>query len=551
MGKCVEKLPHSCGGRTSLQVFESDEGGYNGYCYSCGTYVADPYHDKPADYKPQVIHKTKEEIDAEIDEVKTYPILGADDRGLHKMALEYYGVRTGLSEADGKTPTLRYFPYTLNKSLTAYKVKMIEQKRMWTMGDHKEVDPFGWTQALASGQRKLFITEGEEDAMALFTIIKMSQRGTPYAQDNPAVISVPHGAGNAAKDLARVLPEINKRFKEVVLVFDMDDAGEKAAEEVCRIIPHAARAILKEKDANECLKEGYVKDTFNACYWNAQAPKNSRIIWGAEVHEAAKEPAEWGLSTPWEGLTEITRGIRFGETWYIGAGEKMGKSEIVNALAAHLITEHKLKVMLAKPEEANKKTYKLLVGKVAGKIFHDPKIEFDEDAYEKAGALVKDKVAMLNLYQHLDWDVLKGDMTYAAAQGVKAVFIDPITNLTNKMSSSERNDALMGISEELAAMAADLDIVIFIFCHLNKPAKGLTPWDRGGKITTDYFAGSSAMARSCNYAVGLQGNKDPDEPIDVRNMRELAVLADREFGESGSVHLFWNRENGQFTEMKR
>jgi twinkle protein len=320
---------------------------------------------------------------------------------------------------------------------------------------------------------------------------------------------------------------------------------------VCRIIPHACRAILKEKDANECLKEGYVKDTFNACYWNAQAPKNSRIIWGTDVHEEAKEPPEWGLSTPWEGLTDITRGIRFGETWYIGAGEKMGKSEIVNALAAHLITEHNLKVLLAKPEEVNKKTYKLLVGKVAGKIFHDPKIEFDMEAYEKAGKLVKSEVAMLNLYQHIDWEVLKGDITYAAAQGVKAVFIDPITNLTNRMGSSERNDALMGISEELAAMSKDLDIVIFIFCHLNKPAKGMTPWDRGGKITTDFFAGSSAMARSCNYAVGMQGNKDPDEPIDVRNMRELAVLADREFGESGSVHLFWNKDNGQFTEMKR
>ena len=226
------------------------------------------------------------------------------------------------------------------------------------------------------------------------------------------------------------------------------------------------------------------------------------------------------------------------------------KSEVVNALAAHLITEHKLKVLLAKPEEANKKSYKLLVGKVAGRIFHDPRVEFDMDAYEKAGKLVRDNVAMLNLYQHIDWNTLKGDITFASSVGVKAVFIDPITNLTNGMSSSERNDALMGIAQELAAMAKDLDIVIFIFCHLNKPAKGIIPFDRGGKITTDYFAGSSAMARSCNYAVGMEGNKDPDQPIEVRNMRKLVLLADREFGESGSVDLYWNRDNGQFTEMK-
>ncbi len=527
-----------------------EDGSYDATCFSCGKFVTDPYHDKPKGYVPVVIHKTAEEIQAEIEEVVTYPILGAPDRGLHKMALEYYGIRTGLSEQDGKTPVLRYFPYRVSKMLTSYKVKTIEYKKMWTMGDHKEVDPFGWLQALSSGAQKLFITEGEEDAVALYTIIKMANKGTPYANQDPAVISVPHGAGNAAKDIARVLPEIKKHFKEVVLVFDMDEPGDRAAEEVCRLLPDAKRPILKCKDANECLKEGYVKDTFNAVYWNATVPKNTRLVWGSDVHESAKEQAEWGLSWPWASMTEATRGIRFGETVYIAAGEKMGKSEVVNALAAHLITEHQLKVMLAKPEEANKKTYKLLVGKVAGKIFHDPRIEFDEEAYELAGAQCKEQVCMLNLYQHIDWEVLKGDITYAASQGVKAVFIDPITNLTNGMSSSERNDKLMGIAEQLAAMAKDLDIVIFIFCHLNKPAKGMTPWDRGGKITTDFFAGSSAMARSCNYAIGMQGDKDPDKEIDVRNMRELVLLADREFGESGSVHLFWNKDNGQFTEMK-
>ena len=99
-------------------------------------------------------------------------------------------------------------------------------------------------------------------------------------------------------------------------------------------------------------------------------------------------------------------------------------------------------------------------------------------------------------------------------------------------------------------MAMDLDIIIFFFCHLNKPTKGSTPWDRGGKITTDYFAGSSAMARSCNYAIGMEGNKDPDLPEEERNVRKLVVLADREFGESGFVNLFWDVKTGLFNEMR-
>lgn len=549
-GKCVERLPHSCGTRKGLQVYQKEDGEYNGYCHSCGTFVPNPYEDKPAGYKPQVVVKTKEQIEAEIAEVATYPILAAEDRCLDLETLRYFGVHTGLSEQDGKTPTLRYFPYKLDMELRSYKTKLIATKRMWTLGDHKGVDLFGWDKAIQTGAKKLFITEGEEDALALYKIMRMSNTNPKYSDRHPAVVSLTSGVSHAREEISRMLPKIKKYFAEIVLVFDMDKPGRDAAAEVAKVIPDVKVADLPCKDANECLKEGYIKQVFNEVMFNANAPKNTRLIWGRDVHEDAKKKAEWGLSWPWEGMTETTRGIRFGETIYIASAEKMGKSEVVNALAAHLITEHGLKVMLAKPEEANAKTYKLLVGKVAGKIFHDPRLDFDEEAYERAGCMVRDNVCMLNLYQHIDWEVLKADITFAASQGVKAVFIDPITNLTNGMSSTERNDKLMGIAQELAAMSLDLDIVIFIFCHLNKPAKGVTPFDRGGKITTDYFAGSSAMARSCNYAIGMEGNKDPDQPEEVRNMRKLVMLADREFGESGHVDLFWDRNTGLFSELK-
>ena len=157
---------------------------------------------------------------------------------------------------------------------------------------------------------------------------------------------------------------------------------------------------------------------------------------------------------------------------------------------------------------------------------------------------------MLNLYQHVGWETLKGDIIASASMGVKLVIIDPITNLTNGMSNSDIDSHLKGVAQEAAAMAMDLDVHIAFFCHLNKPPKGSTPWDRGGKITTDFFAGSSGMARSCNYAIGLQGNKDPELSLEERNVRELVMLADREFGESGSVKLYWDVHTGLFNEMR-
>jgi twinkle protein len=160
-------------------------------------------------------------------------------------------------------------------------------------------------------------------------------------------------------------------------------------------------------------------------------------------------------------------------------------------------------------------------------------------------------LAMLDLYQNITWPVLRNDMYQAAEQGCKIMFIDPITNLTNGMSMSEVNETLQGVSQELAAVSKDLDVHTLIFCHLNKPEKGNTPWDRGGKITTNYFAGSSAMARSCHYAIGLEGNKDPELPEEQRNLRKLVLLADREYGETGEIELYWDKKTALFNEANR
>lgn len=220
----------------------------------------------------------------------------------------------------------------------------------------------------------------------------------------------------------------------------------------------------------------------------------------------------------------------------------------MNALTAHFIREHGWKVFLAKPEENNEKTYKLVAGKLAGKIFHDPKIEFDEQAYDEAGLILKDHLILLNLYQHVGWETLKADIRQAAADGCIAIMIDPITNLTNGMDAASANVKLQEIAQELSAMALDLNVVIFIFCHLRNPDSG-APHERGGEVLSSQFAGSRAMARSCNLMLGLEGNRDPNLPPEERNIRTLVLLEDREFGETGRYKLYWDKITGLFNEL--
>lgn len=548
-GILVGRMAHHCGSRQGLNLYEQENGNVDGFCFSCKTYEPDPLDGNTME-KAGVVRtaKTKEEIEEELNEIDQYPVAALNDRKIGKAAMEYFKCRIALDQERQEKVEMHFYPYKAIKGGRGYKVRLVEGKRIWSVGNMKDVYPFGWEQAIATGAKKLYITEGEIDAMSLFSVIMQRQHGTAYANDLPAVVSIPHGAAGADKDLAKIQGEIRKYFKEVVLVYDMDEAGRKATEETLKIFPDAKVANLPQKDVNECVLEGNIKALFNAVVFNSEKPKNTRLIDADDLFEEAKEQAAFGLSWPWVKTTEQTRGIRFGETIYIGAAAKMGKSEVVNAIGAHLIVEHGLKIFMAKPEENNKKTVKLLAGKIAGKIFHDPKIEFDEDAYNKACDKMRGKLKLVNLYQHLGWDTLKQDIRAAAADGCKAVFIDPITNLTNGMNAADANVKLQEIAQELAAMALDLDVVIFIFCHLRNPEGGL-PHDRGGKVLTNQFAGSRAMERSCNYMFGLEGDKDPDKSEEDRNLRSLVLLADREYGEVGPTHLYWNKVNGQFVEM--
>lgn len=551
MGQCLIKLPHKCGSRDALQVFEEDDGKLSGFCFSCKKYVADPLGvGKTAADIPQAqrLRKTKEEIQEEIEEISGYQTIDLPDRKLRADILSEYGVKIGVSEQDGKTPTFQYFPYTKNGALTAYKVKLLDGKKFWSVGDQKEVDLFGWQQAKESGARRLIITEGENDAIALAKIFQIYEKAE-YKDTIPAVCSLPHGSASAGKDMSRLLPEIRKYFKEIALCFDDDEAGHRAVEDVCRIMPEAQVIHLPMKDANDCLIHGKGKAAYQAAKWKAETKKNSRIVWLDDIWEQSKVAAEYGVSWPWEWATEKTRGIRKGETIYLGAAQKMGKSEIVNALAAHLVGVHDWKVLLAKPEEANVKSVKLLAGKIAQAKFHDPSVEFDFGKYEEAGkTLLGRKVCMLNLYQHLGWNSLKDDIYAAAAEGIDAVFIDPVTNLTNGMNAADANTKLQEIAQELAAMAKDLNIVIFIFCHLRNPEGGKSH-DRGGEVLTSQFAGSRAMGRSCNYMFGLEGNKDPTLSNEERNTRYLVLLDDREYGEVGKCKLQWDNKTTLFTQV--
>jgi twinkle protein len=567
-GICIDKIPHSCGTRDGLQVFaDPDTGKVDGFCFSCSTYIGHPYG-KPvtADDIDLPEPKTPEQIALEIAEVDGFQTVDIRERKLRAKYLERFGVKVAMSEEDGRTPSATYFPIYKQGRKSGYYIRSLgEDKYQWSIGDVKGGEPFGWQEAKRSGAHTLIIFEGKEDAVAGEAVFDRHGK----EEFKPACISLPNGTNSVESSLSQIQQEASRAFRKIIICFDDDKAGHRAEEKAMQIFPKAHVVRLPEKDMNDCLIKGCANAAFKALAFNSAPPKNSRLILAdKELHLSARNPTPWGeLTWPWPTMNDLTRNIRYGETIYLGAGVKMSKSEIVNTLGAHFMKAHQVKVFMAKPEEELKKTYKMVCGKMVGQVFHDPKIEFDYGKYDEAGRMIGDNLILLDLYQHIGWETLKMDIVSAAAMGCKVIFIDPITNLTNGMNAADANTHLQQVAQDLSAMAMDLDIVIFIFCHLKAHDGNISPdkrkaaydkgqyvrlgncqHERGGDVLSSQFAGSRSMMRSCNLMLGIEGNKDNDLPEHIRNMRYLSFLEDREFGNTAMVPLSWDKNTQLFKE---
>lgn len=113
---------------------------------------------------------------------------------------------------------------------------------------------FGW-QAVPQEAREVILTEGEIDALSM-------------AAYGYAALSVPFGGGGGAKQ-QWIESEFERleRFERIYLALDMDEHGERAAEEIAnRLGRHRClRVKLPHKDANECLVAGVSKEEIAKC----------------------------------------------------------------------------------------------------------------------------------------------------------------------------------------------------------------------------------------------------------------------------------------------
>jgi len=553
--QCVQKIKHdsptckSTSGK-SLQVWlnENEDGvrTFSGYCFACSVLVPNPYGNNPPDSK-EIKVKTPEEIQEELDEIVSCPVFDLEHRGIEPEFWAYSRARLLYSEFDGTTPNALAHGYTRDGKLVRWKIKLLNKKVMWSVGDTQNNDPYLWEAAKAVGGKTLYITEGEEDALALRQILKTLNRGTEYEALDFAVISLTDGSDSVHKCLARVAEEIRQRWEHVVIVFDNDEPGKKAAKEACRLLPGAMIAQLPANDANDCLKRGMLKQCRDAVIFRAARPLPTALVDKSILLMEMEEELQEGASTPWPIMTRSSFGQRRGEIWTLGGTEGGGKTTLARQMAEHNILEHDWGIFTAFMEESPQQTLRRMASLHDALPYYNPHFK-DDPRYDHDKFLKTCEKFLRNMEF---WDrKQQGDDPYETWEGMKTILrqigpdidmfvLDNLTILSEGISASERNDFLGKVYADQVKLAEQYQFMILDLSHLNPVAKGARPHELGGKVLKGDFTGSRAAAKYSHYMFGFERNMQAVDP----NCSIIRGIKAREAGKLEAFKTYYDEES--------
>lgn len=535
-----------CGSRDNLARY--DDG--HAFCFTpgCGHYEPGDGQDTPRQPQPRA------RMDLIPGETSALP-----NRGLMRETCERYGYQVG-TLANGTAVHLA--PYRdPSGRIIAQKVRPADKSKMFVSGDGQHGRLFGQSLLRADGGKMVVVTEGELDALSVSQALN----------NRWPVVSIPSGAGNARRDLAPHIADLEK-YDAVVLSFDMDAAGRTAVDECAPLFtPGKVRiAHLPDdvKDANDLVKANRSKELSDAI-WGASAwtPDVLNDLDDDLLAEASEEQP-WGLPWPWVTLTRATYGIQRAACYTWGAGTGAGKTTLVKQLALAAIrpdlgeAHDFLPIPSPRPvatilyEEPIKRTLKTMAGMAMGQRIHVPGTVYDKDLARRTMEELRPFLKSISLKGARNWETVKATIRFlTVSENVRDFIIDPMTALT--AGDENERSTLDGIMSEMAELAEDLDITIHLVFHLATPDG--TSHEDGGRVQEKHFRGSRAVAFWSHYLLGVERNKqDPESPTVIRGLKDrltgdaigplIALTYDRETGLMVEVPLPEGDSNNPFKD---
>lgn len=463
---------------------------------------------------------------------------GFKERRITKQVAEYFNVRS-IKNSDGVV-THHYYPYTKSGAEVAYKERVVDGKRFRTMGDFKGSDLFGQS-LFPEGGRRVVVTEGELDALAV------AQASLDNYDQVYPVVSIPNGA--SALQAIHSNREYLRSFKEVILMFDNDDAGQKAIGEAAKVIgsDKVKVARLQQKDASDAYLAGGEKLIHNAV-WNASSwcPAgivNSVNTWDQYVTELD------AVYTPYpdfiSGLNDKIYGRRLGSITTFTSGTGSGKTSFLREDMFHLLKTTDSKIGICSLEESVAETVRgfisLEMSQRVGLPGVDIPLEDQREAFENT--MGTGRFEILDHQGSVSDDSLLEKLEYMACV-CDYIYLDHITIAISEVEGSI-NAAMDKFMSELLKMAKRHNVWFGVVSHLRKSNQDQSSFEGGSEISEDSLKGSGSLKQISAQIIALERNKY-SEDINERTTVKVKVLKDRFTGDTGLAGRYkFDFENGR------
>ena len=457
------------------------------------------------------------------------------DRGISLEAARTYGITL----MDGK----HVYPYYDQAgNHVANKVRHVANKDFNAEGAMSQGTLFG-QQLFGRAGKFITVCEGELDAVSAYQMM-----GSKW----PAV-SVRNGAQSAVKDCKAQFEWLNQ-FENIVLCFDNDEHGAKAAAAVAQLFePNKAKIVkLRAKDANEYLKAGQT-EAFMQRWWDAQPHTPAGIVNLKNFEGLYDDDEKESVPYPYNGLNEMLYGMRTGELITFTAGTGAGKSSIMRELEHHLLNHTDHNIGIISLEENVKQT-----------IFHLMSVEASKRLYIKE---VRDTVSQEQLHQYeaatvgtgrvfafdhfgsIQTDEILARIRYMIkALDCKYVILDHLSILVSGLEGDDERRNIDKMMTNLRSLVEETQCCLLLVSHLRR-ASGDKGQEEGKEISLSMLRGSHSIAQISDAVIAMERDQQASDPV-IANTTTVRVLKNRYAGETGiGAFLHYDRDTGRMTEI--
>ena len=476
-------------------------------------------------------------------------------RGLDEKTCRKYGYT--VARKDGKV----YHVATVykNREMLGQHIRQEDPKDFRWVGSPRGAELFG-QHLFEKGGKRIVITEGEVDAMTVFQV----NNGWP-------VVSLPNGVQSAARSIKDNL-EFLSSYEEVILMFDMDDAGQDAATEVAQILPPGKVKVanLPLKDANECLLKGQSKSVVSAI-WQAHPYSPDEIM---HVSTVIRDDVDMDsvIPYPWESLNKYLIGNAARDITLWASGTGSGKSTILRELASYHLDAGRKVGMIMLEENVAETVDDMISLKINSPVRVVRAMEimnhvrekegkdalasefagYDPAAYDEARAKLNSQ--QLYLYNHRgrkDMGNIIGRIEYMAVSlGVDVIILDHITALANAMLTDEKqNERILidNVMSALESLAERTGVRVHIVSQLKKSQSN---FEEGARITLQDLKGAGSLASVPDTVISLERDRQ-DTNDEVANTTTCRILKNRMTGRTGvSSAFYYNRGTGRLQDVE-